>query len=100
MSAYTNIQYLLKNGYLNNEIIQQFAEDTVLYQVFEKDNKWVKAGAGQGQGAPLTYGMAWPIETQRNNSVGTFGVSSPNLLPGSTRSGVNAYTNLLASHAS
>lgn len=96
----TNLAYLLKSVYEDNELIEQFAKNTVLRQVFETDNKWItKMSAAQGNSAntPAAYGMIWPIEDVRNNSVGMYQLSSPSLIPPTTRQGAQAQVNLGAS---
>ena len=101
MTTLAEAGYLLKSVYLSNEQIEQFAEDTILFKLFKKENQWVKeVGAGQGTNTPTTYGMVWPIETGRNTRVGFFNPSSPNLLPPDGRTGTQAYANLGAGHAS
>lgn len=101
MTTLAEAGYLLKSVYLSNDQIEQFAEDTILFKLFKKDNRWVKnVGAGQGTNTPTTYGMVWPIETGRNTRVGFFNLSSPSLLPPDGRSGAQAFTNLAAGSAS
>lgn len=96
----TNLAYLLKSVYEDNDLIEQFAKNTVLRQVFKTDNKWVtKLSAAQGNSTntPAAYGMIWPIEDTRNNSVGMYSLSNPTLLPPTTRQGAQAFVNLAAS---
>lgn len=101
MTTLAEAGYLLKSVYLSNDMIEQFAEDTILFKLFKKDNRWVsKVGAGQGTNTPATYGMVWPVETGRNTRVGFFSVGSPSLLPPDGRSGAQASTNLAAGSAS
>lgn len=96
----TNLAYMLKSVFEDNELIEQFAKNTVLRQVFKTDNKWVtKLSAAQGNSSntPAAYGMIWPIEDTRNNSVGMYSLSSPTLLPPTTRQGAQGFVNLSAS---
>ena len=100
MTTLSQANYLLKSVYLNNDQIEQFAQDTILWQLFKKDNRWVqKVGAGQGSGTPAAYGMVWPIEDTYNTSVGMFSLSSPSLIPPGSRTGAQAFVNLGASSA-
>jgi len=99
MTTQTQAQYLLKTVYLSNEMIQQFAEDCILYKLFKKDNRWVKAGAGNAANTPAAYGMVWPVETTPNASVGSMSLASPNLIPPGGRQGTQAYANLQATTA-
>src|SRR5882672_1315691 len=101
MTTLAQAGYLLKSVYLSNDMIEQFAEDTILFKLFKKDNRWItKVGAGQGTNTPTTYGMVWPIEDGRNTRVGFFNLTSPNLLPPDGRSGSQATANLAAGSAS
>ncbi len=101
MTTLAEAGYLLKNVYLSNDQIEQFAEDTILFKLFTKDNRWVKeVGAGQGTNTPATYGMIWPVETGRNTRVGFMNLTTPALLPPDGRSGTQGYVNLAAGTAS
>lgn len=99
-NSVTNLAYLLKSVYEDNDLLEQFAKNTVLRQVFKTDSRWVtKLSAAQGNSTntPAAYGMIWPIEDTRNNSVGMYSLSSPTLLPPTTRQGAQAFVNLAGS---
>ena len=99
MANLPNFDYLLKTVFLTNDDIEQFAEDDILHQIFEKDNRWVtNVGAGQGDttNTPAAYGMQWPIEDIRNTGWGAFSLQTPALVPPNVRQGAQAYTNLAA----
>ncbi len=97
----TDAVYLFKSVYQDNELMEQFAENTTTRQIFKNTgSQWLsKLGAGQGNtsNSPAAWGLVWPIEDVRNNSVGAYSLSNPTLNPPTIRQGAQAYMSLMAS---
>lgn len=86
----SDVSYLLKNMYMDNETIEQWADATLLYQVFKKDSKFVK-------GTAKDSGFLWPIEDERNTRGGAFPLSGANamkFIPPGNRTGAQGSSTL------
>lgn len=69
----SDVSYLLKNMYMDNKTIEQWAAATLLYQLFKRDSKFVK-------GTAKDQGFLWPIEDERNTRGGAFPLSGSNAM--------------------
>ena len=80
VNTLTDAVYLFKSVFQDNELMEQFAENTTTRQIFKNTgSQWLsKLGAGQGNtsNSPAAWCLVWPIEDVRNNSVGAFSLSN------------------------
>lgn len=86
----SDVNYLLKQMYMDNESIEQWAKATLLYQVFNRDSKYVK-------GTAKSSGFSWPIEDVRNTRGGAVPMTGSNamkFIPPGGRQGVQASSTL------